>query len=332
MKEAEWMPVVFFLGDVALDEYYWAPYWPQIKDKVVVKTLPPSPGGMIANAACVMAALGAETHFMAALNHGHITDTLVADLQKKGIETRWTVYDKTLPDAKTIIILTGDEHTVFIPTMGIERIDLPLDTLKFIEQADYLYTNLVEFQTVALGEKNALTLLHQIREAGCKVVFDMDVDPLLGDEKAYLKAIDYLFMNENGFRRMKENRTEQECREEILKNGVELFIVTKGAKGCSIFTQNQEWHVPGFAVDVVDVTGAGDTFASSFIYALHKWRDPLQAAVFASASAARCVGTMGARGGVSSEREILQFIQKHRTNYSANESNGWLPKDFLPDS
>jgi len=47
-----------FIGDVALDEYYKADYWPTIKDKVLVDALTAVPGGMIANAACVAAALG----------------------------------------------------------------------------------------------------------------------------------------------------------------------------------------------------------------------------------------------------------------------------------
>ena len=47
-----------YVGDVALDEYYRTPRWPSVADKVEVQTLEAIPGGMIANAACVYAALG----------------------------------------------------------------------------------------------------------------------------------------------------------------------------------------------------------------------------------------------------------------------------------
>ena len=43
------MKKVFFIGDVALDEYYSAPYWPVLKDKVLLRTLEPQMGGSIAN-------------------------------------------------------------------------------------------------------------------------------------------------------------------------------------------------------------------------------------------------------------------------------------------
>ena len=40
-----------FIGEVAIDEYYRAPRWPGVGDKVTVETLPLEPGGTIANAA-----------------------------------------------------------------------------------------------------------------------------------------------------------------------------------------------------------------------------------------------------------------------------------------
>jgi sugar/nucleoside kinase (ribokinase family) len=311
MTSSNQKPVVFFLGDVALDEYYRAPYWPKIKEKVLVQPMPFAPGGMIANAACMAAALGVEAHFLGALNSGLITERLVQDLQMQGIDTQWIVYDDALPDAKTIIILTEDEHTVFIPTMGIQRIEISQKTLAFIEDADYLYTNLAEFKPVSFADRGALALLKQIRGAGCKVVFDMDVDPLAGEEKDYLAEIDILFMNETGFARMRRNHSEEECIREIFHNGVEILVVTKSDEGCDVYAHGMKWHVPGIPVKVIDVTGAGDTFAGSFIYAYHKWQNPYHAAVFATAAAARSVSAMGARSGVGNEQDILNFMEKH---------------------
>ncbi len=94
------MGYAVFVGDVALDEYYAADVWPTIKDKAIVRALPAVPGGMIANAACVAAALGMEVKFLAMLNRGAITQLLLQDLQQRGIDTSLVVFDDTLPDAK----------------------------------------------------------------------------------------------------------------------------------------------------------------------------------------------------------------------------------------
>jgi 5-dehydro-2-deoxygluconokinase len=53
----------------------------------------------------------------------------------------------------------------------------------------------------------------------------------------------------------------------IMKQGLEALIVKRGAKGSSVFLSNgKRIDVPGFPVEVVNVLGAGDAFASGFIY------------------------------------------------------------------
>ena len=104
----------FFIGDVAMDEYYSAPYFPKIKEKILVQTLPAQMGGMIANAACVYAGYGAPVSFLTALNPGAVSKALCKGLNEAGIDTEFMVWDESLPDAKTIIILAEGEHTVFI--------------------------------------------------------------------------------------------------------------------------------------------------------------------------------------------------------------------------
>ena len=303
-------PIIFFIGDVALDEYYHAPYWPKMKEKILVNTLPARPGGMIANAACVASALGVEAHFLALLNSGDITVKLIEDLKLNNINTEWIQFDNALPDAKTIIVIADGEHTVLIPTLGIERIEISQETIDFIKRCDYLYTTLCEFQPLNCGGKNSLEILSEIRKSGCKTVFDMDVNEFTPEEKVFLKGVDILFINELGFELMKKSRTEEISVQEILHLGVKLLIVTQGADGCKVFQGKEHWKFPGIHTEVEDVTGAGDTFAGSFIYAYHKWQDPYRAAVFAVGAATRCVRKFGARSGVGSEREVLDFLSK----------------------
>jgi len=59
----------------------------------------------------------------------------------------------------------------------------------------------------------------------------------------------------------------------IMELGIDALIVKRGAKGSTVFLKNGEvTDVPGFPVDVVNVLGAGDAFASGFIYGfLNGW-------------------------------------------------------------
>ena len=317
MERNDQQPVMFFLGDAALDEYYQADYFPRLKEKITVQPLPAESGGMVANAACVSAALGCQTHFLAMLKDSEITEKLLTDMRKGGIETKWVIYDNDLPEAKTIIILAEGEHTVFIPTLGIDKIEIANTTLDFIKTCDYFFTTMVEFGPLVCEEKTSYEVLCEIQKAGCRTVFDMDVNGFAPRELKFLQAIDILFINEKGFEQMKGDKSQQERVEDLFSYGLEILIITKGDKGCFVYQGENMWQIPGIPTEVVDVTGAGDTFAGAFMYAYHKWQDPKKAAVFSVGAATRCVSTLGARSGTAREEEVLSFLSQKGISFPA---------------
>ena len=291
------MGYAVFVGDVALDEYYQADYWPTIKDKAIVRAMPAVPGGMIANAACVAAALGMEVKFMAMLNSGAITQLLLADLQQRGIDTSLVIYDETLPDAKCMIFLVEDEHTVIIPTMGITHIEITPAQLDVLAHADVIYSTPVEFDVLRCGAMDSMAIRAYCRAHGAQLVFDLDVDYFKDGDEARYQHLDVVFFNEVGFDSYRGDLSMQKAAERLLSYGISVVVVTQAAQGCMMYTQEQTEHVPGFAVDVVDVTGAGDTFGGSFVAARAMGQTLIDAARFANATAAICVGGLGARAG-----------------------------------
>ena len=291
------MGYAVFVGDVALDEYYTTDYWPTIKDKAIVRALPAVPGGMIANAACVAAALGMEVKFLAMLNSGTITQHLLADLHQRGIDTSLVMFDETLPDAKCMIFLVQDEHTVIIPTMGITHIEITPAQLEVLARADVIYSTPVEFDVLRCGTMDSMAIRAYCRAQGAQLVFDLDVDYFKdGDETRY-QHLDVVFFNEVGFDSYRGALSMLAAAERLLSYGISVVVVTQAAQGCMVYDRGGIQHVPGRAVDVVDVTGAGDTFGGSFVAALARGKTPHDAARFANVNAARCVGGLGARAG-----------------------------------
>lgn len=69
-----------------------------------------------------------------------------------------------------------------------------------------------------------------------------------------------------------------------------LLVVTRSARGCTVFFADQAIDVPAPAITEVNPTGAGDTFATAFFYRL--WRtggDVVSSAEFANKIAAAAV-------------------------------------------
>jgi ribokinase len=77
-----------------------------------------------------------------------------------------------------------------------------------------------------------------------------------------------------------------------------------------VYTADERHHVPGFAVDVVDVTGAGDTFGGSFVSARAMGKNLADAARFANATAAICVGGLGARAGAVARDVVAGMLHR----------------------
>ena len=298
-----------FVGDVALDEYYRADYWPTIKDKVNVTALPAVPGGMIANAACVSAALGMNVKFVSALNSGAITRHLLDDLENSGVDTSLVIFDDSLADSKTMIFLVEDEHTIFIPKLGLDSIEITKEQLSILANADFIYTTPTEIAVIQCGDMTSEDIIDHCRRNGAKLVFDLDVDYIKDGDEDRFKRLDIAFFNEVGFDSYRSSLDYQSAADRLLSYGIELVIVTLAEKGCIVYTENETISSPGFKVDVVDVTGAGDTFCSSFLFALSLEKGIKYAAEFANAAASICVGKLGARAGAVPRDEIERIMR-----------------------
>ena len=66
-----------------------------------------------------------------------------------------------------------------------------------------------------------------------------------------------------------------------------------------------EAHIPAFPCRCVDTTGAGDTFAGSFLYAKSQGRDTLASAKFACAAGSVAVEHVGANTAIRSKDQVL---------------------------
>jgi sulfofructose kinase len=85
-------------------------------------------------------------------------------------------------------------------------------------------------------------------------------------------------------------------------------VITLGDRGL-IWGQGQaRGYLPAFAVDAVDTTGAGDVFHGAYAAAAidgMAWENALR---YASAAAALCCTRMGARLGIPSRQEVVDYL------------------------
>jgi ribokinase len=83
-------------------------------------------------------------------------------------------------------------------------------------------------------------------------------------------------------------------------------VLTRGSEGAWYREQGAPEHQPGFAVDAIDSTGAGDTFNAALAVFLHEGLP--QAVRKACAAAALSVTRLGAQGGMPRRQELDRFL------------------------
>jgi sugar/nucleoside kinase (ribokinase family) len=301
-----------FIGDVALDEYFQAERWPGLHDKVGVEALPARIGGMIANAACVHAGYGAATEMVSVLNSGAVSDLLRGGLEKAGVGTAHLQVDDSLADSRVLIFLVGGEHAVLIPEIGEYTIDVGPELLAEIRSASFVYSTISQVRRLRLAPHTPVEILRLMKEKGTRLAFDLDVNRTAPEDHELLALADVVFVNDIGFEALRAGRPGAEAVGDLLNLGIGILIVTHGPGGCTVNTPADTFRIPGVAVSPVDVTGAGDTFGSTFVYGLGRTSDLRLVASFANAAAARSVTRMGAQSGVTTAREILAFMAEHQ--------------------
>lgn len=99
--------------------------------------------------------------------------------------------------------------------------------------------------------------------------------------------------------------------QQILGFGVETLVVKRGAKGVTIYKKDgHKQDVPGFPVAIINILGAGDAFASGFIYGHLKGWDLYKSCRMGNASGAQVVTKQGCANFMPTLEESLKFIDE----------------------
>lgn len=290
---------VFFIGDVALDEYYTAQRWPGIADKDFIQELPAECGGSIANAAVVHAGLGGATEFISLLNDSPLSARLIADLAENGVLTRHMLRQPGIPESRNLIFLVAGEHVVLTVEMGQQPMILPPETMAALRQPGLLYTTLYRARRLHAADNSVkqAALLADLRQHGRRAVFDLDVGGATEADLPYLQGAEVVIFNQVGFRATFGHDDLAAAADWQRANGIARLVRTAAADGAAALDGDRILRAPGHKVDVVDVTGAGDTFGAALVWGLGQGHDFAAALSFATAAASRAVTYHGPRGG-----------------------------------
>jgi tagatose kinase len=105
-----------------------------------------------------------------------------------------------------------------------------------------------------------------------------------------------------------EAQTEKSAVTEILSYGARAVVHKRGADGASYFDATTHLTRPGFEVEEVDPTGAGDCFGATFISCWLRDMAPARCLAYAAASGALAVTRQGPMEGAASQAQLDAFL------------------------
>lgn len=167
-----------------------------------------------------------------------------------------------------------------------------------VENSEWLFVEGYVFANPDTGQGAIRRAVEVAKASGVKVAITCSeafvVEVFGGPFFAALEQADLLFCNasESCAVTRAANPAEAFAR---LKGLVPNVVVTDGPHGAYVRFDGAEAHVPAFACEPRDLTGAGDMFAGAFLYGVTHGVDPVRAARAANFLAMKVITQYGAR-------------------------------------
>jgi sugar/nucleoside kinase (ribokinase family) len=139
----------------------------------------------------------------------------------------------------------------------------------------------------------------------------LDIKTIIEISKPVLDKTTILFPSGEEAEILARIKGEVKACKQLIKKGVKIVVLKQGKEGCTIFTSEfvNGIRIPGFDVEEIDPTGAGDSFDGAFIVGYLTGWDLKRIGTFANAAGALKVQFFGPMSNTSYE-EVIDIIKK----------------------
>ena len=119
--------------------------------------------------------------------------------------------------------------------------------------------------------------------------------------------VDILFANETEITALYETNTWPEAADLVARE-VGIAVLTRGAEGSTILEDYLRIDVPALSTEVVDTTGAGDSYAAGFLAAYTAHRRLSECGALGSVAAGLTIAQYGARPPAEKLRRLITGV------------------------
>ena len=302
---------VVVVGSSNVDLLMKMPRLPKVGETVTDCVFAQVFGGKGANQAVGAARAGGDVVFVSCVGDDAYGGQVIDSLRGDGIDTRFVSREPGVASGTALIMVGGEGQNYLAVAPGANyrltpaHVDRAREAIEgaaiVISQCEILPETLD--RVIALGA-----------ELGKPVMLNLAPARKIAD--ASLARLAYLAVNETEAEFLTGRRVESDedvgaAVDTLLAKGPKTVVLTLGARGAYVAAAGVRALVPGFTVDAVDTTAAGDVHCGALAVALVEGRPLLEAARFANAAAALSATKLGAQPSAPRREDVEALLSRH---------------------
>jgi ribokinase len=290
---------VLVVGSANVDYTIALPRLPGPGETVSEGTLLVDRGGKGANQAVGARRLGADVRLVGCVGADAAGRSIIDALAAEGVGLSGVTVVEGVATGTALIAVDRAGHNQIAVAPGANR---RLEGSWVIARdADFAWAQVVlcQFEIPAATVLEALT---RARRHG--ILSILNPAPVPDSPPDVWGLVDYLTPNRGEVERLTGQAGVAGAATALRERGVGTVVVTLGEDGALVCGATRARPVPGFAVNAVDTTAAGDAFNAAFAVALAEGRDLVAAARFANAAGALTCTRRGAQDSLPKRSEV----------------------------
>ncbi|MCJ7841553.1 carbohydrate kinase family protein [Lederbergia sp. NSJ-179] len=269
-------------------------------------------GSSSAITACCLAGLGLNVRFVGMVGDDSFGEFCIEKLKARGVDTS---YVKKIPNIKTGVTLsfsTSKDRGLLTYMGSIPHLmpkDLPENLLGI---ADHIHFGSYYLQKGMQEYWNQL--FSDAHKYGISTSFDVGWDPYeewnRDSISELLQYTDLFIPSKDEFQHIFFDLRDRNRISEKLPEKRGMIVIKCGAEGSCAIVGNEMNKAPGYPVNAVDTTGAGDSFNAGLICGYLEGKRDLELLSFSNACGALATLRIGGAEDVPNKEEVESFLKK----------------------
>ncbi|QTQ08584.1 ribokinase [Macrococcoides canis] len=286
---------IYVIGSASIDLVVKSDRRPLKGETILGESFFMTTGGKGSNQAVSASRLGGKVRMVGAVGADDFGQQIIANLKENKVDVSNVESVTHVSSGTAHITLSEDDNSIIV----VPGANFAVTTHQVEQVLNEAAEDAIVILQNEIPKDVILFIIDKCDELGLTTIYNPA--PFIEIELDYLNKVTYFTPNETEVKELFG-----EDYEAIIQAYPNKMIVTLGDKG-AVFYNNQLVNVPGIKADVVDTTGAGDTFNGALAVALSEDMALEDAILFANKAASISVTGLGAQGGMP-YREVMTDV------------------------